>query len=282
MSAVRQRVIPYVEDRRNALLFQPVPRPWTTEEIASLAAALKAGIQAVFQLEETELAVEPLPSRDFRHLILFYESAEGGAGVLRQLVTDRDAFAEVARTALDLCHFERLTGADLRRAPGAKEDCEAACYDCLLSYQNQADHRLLDRKLIKDRLLDLAAATVEISPVHLSREQHLERMLSRCDTELERDFLRFLDQHGLELPSDAQYLIGTCRARPDFYYAAHQTAVFLDGPVHDYRDVSERDGKATARLEDAGYTVVRFRHDEDWEAIVARYPSTFGRLREPA
>jgi very-short-patch-repair endonuclease len=114
--------------------------------------------------------------------------------------------------------------------------------------------------------------------VHLSREQHVERLMNLCDTDLERDFLRFLDEHDLELPTDAQYLIGSCRARPDFYYAARQTAVFLDGPVHDYRDVAERDAQATARLEDAGYTVIRFRHDEAWEQIVAKYPSIFGSL----
>jgi len=273
-----QRVIPYVEDRRNALLFQPLPAPWPNEQVASLAAALKAGIQAVFQLEETELAAEPLPSRDFRHLILFYEAAEGGAGVLRRLVTDPHALGEVARAALEICHFDPATGEDRRRAPGAREDCEAACYDCLLTYQNQLDHRLLDRQLARPRLLDLAEAAVEISPLPLSREEHLRRLLERCDTELERRFLRFLDERGLELPSDAQYLIGTCRARPDFYYAAHQTAVFLDGPVHDHRNVAERDEEATARLEDAGYTVIRFRHDADWEPIVRRYPSIFGSL----
>jgi very-short-patch-repair endonuclease len=278
LSPSRQRVVPYVEDRRNALLLQPLPRPWAIEEVASLAAALKVGMQAVFQLEEAELAAEPLPSRDFRHLLLFYEAAEGGAGVLRRLVAEPDALGEVARAALELCHFDPDTGDDRRRAPGAKEDCEAACYDCLLGYHNQSDHKLLDRKLIRDRLLDLASAAVEVSPVGLSREQHLELLLARCDTELEREFLRFLHAHGLELPTDAQYLIGSCRARPDFYYAGHQTAVFLDGPVHDHRDVAERDGRAVDRLEDAGYTVIRLRHGEEWAPIVERYPSIFGSL----
>ena len=42
-----------------------------------------------------------------------------------------------------LCHFDPLTGEDQKHAPGAKEDCEAACYNCLMSYYNQMDHRLL-------------------------------------------------------------------------------------------------------------------------------------------
>ncbi len=84
------RVIPYVEDRRNALLFR-FEEAQAPEVVASLQAALKTAIQVRFQLEDGELAVEPLPTRDERTQILFYESAEGGAGVLRRLVDDPDA-----------------------------------------------------------------------------------------------------------------------------------------------------------------------------------------------
>jgi hypothetical protein len=34
----------------------------------------------------------------------------------------------------------------------------AACYDCLLSYTNQPDHRILDRFAVRDLLLRLAGA----------------------------------------------------------------------------------------------------------------------------
>ena len=89
-----------------------------------------------------------------RQLILLYESAEGGAGVLRQLVDDPPAFSRVAREALQLCHFDPDTGADRRRAPSSREDCEAACYDCLMSYSNQREHDLLDRQKIRELLLE--------------------------------------------------------------------------------------------------------------------------------
>ena len=49
-----------------------------------------------------------------------------------------------------------MTGTDLRRGPLAREDCEAACYDCLMSYSNQLDHALLDRQAILPILLRLA------------------------------------------------------------------------------------------------------------------------------
>ncbi len=32
----------------------------------------------------------------------------------------------------------------------------------------------------------------------------------------------------------------------------------------------------TERLEDLSYTVIRFGHQDDWAAIIARYPSIFG------
>jgi ATP-dependent helicase YprA (DUF1998 family)/very-short-patch-repair endonuclease len=272
-----ERVIPYVEDRRNALLLQVRDIP-DEEAMASLGAALKRAVQLIYQLEEQELAVEFLPDSGHRRLILFYESAEGGAGVLRRLVTDPNAVAQVAVRALEVCHFDPETGDDLGRARGARADCEAACYDCLMSYGNQPDHRLLDRQLIKDLLLLWTRSRVEASPGPLPRKQHLERLLRQCQTETERRFLRFLEHDGYALPSRAQVVIERCAARPDFVYDAEQAVVFVDGPVHEYPDVAARDGQATRRLEDAGYTVIRFSEDADtWPAIAAGWPSVFRR-----
>lgn len=269
------RVIPYVEDRRNALLleFAESQRP---EVMASLQAALKSAIQVQFQLEDSELAAEPLPSRDERRQILFYESAEGGAGVLRRLIDEPDALGRVAREALEICHFDPDTGQDRRRGLGAREDCEAACYDCLMSYFNQPDHALLDRKAARPILEALAGAKVAASPVGGTRESHLERLYRLAGSELERDWLRFLDLHGHRLPSTAQELIAKAGTRPDFTYADHHAVIYIDGPVHDYPERQARDATQQERLEDLGFTVIRFGHRDDWAAIVARHPSIFG------
>jgi very-short-patch-repair endonuclease len=275
MSPSRATVIPYVEDRKNTLLFE-LEDPPEAAVLASLQAALKRAIGAVYQLEDSELAAEPLPTRENRRAILLYEAAEGGAGVLRRLVDDPGQLARVAAAALEICHFDTATGEDLRRAPTARFDCEAACYDCLMSYTNQPDHDLLDRIKLLPILTDLRGARVESSPVAKSREEHLAELKNLTDSELERRWLDFVFDRDLALPSSAQKLIEECHARPDFYYDGHGAAVFIDGPPHDAMGADKLDDRKRACLEDLGYAVIRFRHDEDWQAVVAKYPSIFG------
>jgi ATP-dependent helicase YprA (DUF1998 family) len=54
MSALQERVVPYVEDRRNALLFEPAAPIHAL--MPSLSAAFKSAIQITFDLEDSELA----------------------------------------------------------------------------------------------------------------------------------------------------------------------------------------------------------------------------------
>ncbi|MFN0083820.1 MAG: DEAD/DEAH box helicase [Blastocatellia bacterium] len=271
------RVIPYVEDTRNCLLFEPV-EPVGDARMASLQAALKSAIQIQYQLEDNELAADPLPNPNNRRLLLFYESAEGGAGVLRRLIDDPDAVARIAGKALEICHFDE-GGEDLRRALRAREDCEAACYDCLMSYYNQREHRLLDRKLIRDELLQLKEAITEESPASLPRALHLDRLLRQAESELERRWLLVLEAGGHRLPSHAQELIEAAQTRPDFAYREEQVAIYIDGPVHDFPERRERDRQKTEWLEDLGYTVLRFAHDDEWRTILERYPHIFGKAQ---
>jgi very-short-patch-repair endonuclease len=275
MSGSARRVIPFVEDRRNCLLLEPDDQV-TPEQMASLQAALKRGIQAVFQLEEQELAAEPLPTSSLRRLLMFFEAAEGGAGVLRRLLDDQAKLAEVAREALSICHFDPETGEDCEHAPGVTERCEAACYDCLLSYGNQRDHRLLDRHAIKDVLVALARSTVSAAVGSAPPDEHLETLRVRADSDLERRFLDLLVAGRRQLPSHSQKLIATAQARPDFLYGEERVAVFIDGPIHDQPDKRSDDEDATARLEDAGYEVLRFHHAADWEALLDAHRDVFG------
>ena len=276
MSARKRRVIPYVEDRRNCLLLEPAGS-LDAGPMVSLEAALKNAIQLTYQLEDNELAAELLPAGDTPKVLLLYESAEGGAGVLRRLLDDPGAFAQVARKALEICHFDPDTGEDRPRNVRDAEQCEAACYDCLMHYANQPVHRLLDRKQIKEMLTRMSRARTETAPGGQTRTEHLQILSNLAGSELERRWLAYLDATNLRLPTHAQHCVEACRTSPDFFYAGYQTAIYVDGPPHDFPDRQRRDVELTEAMEDAGFTVVRFHHQADWDATIARYPHVFGR-----
>jgi very-short-patch-repair endonuclease len=246
--------------------------------LASLQAALKTAIQIVFQLEEQEIAAEPLPSNRDRQAILLYESAEGGAGVLRQLL-EPGQLRRLAKKALEVCHFDPDTGEDRYRGNRAQEDCEAACYECLMNYSNQRDHDLLDRQSIHSVLLRLRDASVAASPTPTNRSSHLESLLAQCGSELERKWLRWLDSNDFKLPTHAQYSLTASGTRPDFAYASDHALIYIDGPPHDFTDRQHRDRLQTAQLEDEGYSVIRFHHEADWSAVVAQWPNIFGKVQ---
>ena len=277
MSERKKRVVPFVEDHKNCLMFEPCEQ-LDVSTMATLQAALKNAIQIEYQLEGSELAAEPLPSPSERNLILFYEAAEGGAGVLKRLANTPESLSRVAKRALRLCHYDPDTGEDLRRAPGAREDCTAACYDCLMSYSNQRDHQVLDREKARDFLMSLAGAKVEASPAAIPRGEHLAKLMRLCQSNLEKNWLTFLEDRALRLPSKAQHFIEACATRPDFLYEDNQTAVYVDGPHHDHPERQARDREQTGRMEDYGYIVLRFGHRDDWESIIAAHPNIFGEV----
>ncbi|NCC97781.1 MAG: DUF1998 domain-containing protein, partial [Synergistales bacterium] len=275
MSSRVARVIPYVEDQRNCLLFSPA-ETMDQDRMASLQSALKNAIQVRYQLEDSELAAEPLPNSGDRKQILFYESGEGGAGVLRKLVDDPKALKAVAKEALSLCHFNPITGEDLKKAPHGTENCEAACYDCLMSYYNQRDHLLLDRKKIQEYLMALASAEIRTSSVEATRDAHLSNLLKGCESDLERKWLNLMEEHNLRLPSHGQHFIPSCGTRSDFYYDDRHVVIYIDGPHHDFKDRRARDQEQEERLEDQGFTVLRFGHQDDWLKKIAENPHLFG------
>ena len=154
---IQQLIVPLVEDRKNAMLIR-FDETWLADmgkeserTLTTLQHALARGIEAVFQLEEGEILVEPTPSRSDRRALLFYEAAEGGAGALGQMVSEKDSIAKVARMALEIMHFEpsscNSARSDLSKLTEKQDvDCVAGCYRCVLSYFNQPDHELIERR----------------------------------------------------------------------------------------------------------------------------------------
>lgn len=253
--------------------------------MVTLQYALKRGIETVFQLEEAELAAEPLPNDKRRKAILFYEAAEGGAGVLARLASDSGALARVARKALEICHYSSRSGSwanfeDLvDRDPG----CEAGCYRCLLSYYNQPDHGSIDRR---DRetlefLCRLSRATGRKLDTPRSAADTFAELRNAATSSLERQWLQHLKEHGYRLPDRAQPYLQAFNTRPDFAYEEKQVLIYVDGPHHEADAQKRLDAELTQKLEDGGFTVIRFPADVTrWPAIFAEYAWVFGPGRD--
>ncbi|MCG7953167.1 MAG: DEAD/DEAH box helicase [Candidatus Thiodiazotropha endolucinida] len=271
-----QRIAPYVEDRRNVLILRPAEH-LDENVITTLQVALKRGIEEEFQIEEAELMAEPLPHRDERNGILFYEAAEGGAGVLTRLVTGKDSIAKVADQALRICHFQTDDGWSSEQDTQA--DCEAGCYRCLLSYYNQPDHELIDRRNPKvlEILRALTRATIVASTggrTHSDQSEQLERL---SGSSLEKAWLGYVEKNGHRLPDKAQLTLEQFGTRPDYLYREQRAVVYVDGPHHEQAVQQSLDQALTKKLEDAGLMVIRFPKEQScWPAIFAQYPEVFG------
>ncbi|KUP98361.1 DEAD/DEAH box helicase [Thermobifida cellulosilytica] len=271
------KVVPYVEDHKNILVLR-----WADslkpEQAVTLRYALERGIEAMFQLEDSELNSEDLPDPQQRGRMLFVESAEGGAGVLRQLLDDPEQLGKVAEKALEIIHVSPA-GVDLGHAPGSSERCERGCYDCLLAYSNQRYHTAVDRLSAVEPLLALADSRVEAAGGGAQDRAEQRAGLDRlAGSGLERKLVAVLEEGGHRLPDEGQVTVPQALARPDFVYRLPESpvAVFVDGPHHGDAHQALRDLQAQYRLEDLGWLVVRFPHDADWGKIIAAHPNVFG------
>lgn len=275
-----QRITPFVEDTRNVLIVRPntsLPKA----VMLSLQYALKRGIEQEFQLEEAEVAGEPLPESEEHRAILFYEAAEGGAGVLTRLASDPVAFQRVARKALEICHYDSVSGTWADHGDLADKDpnCEAGCYRCLLSYYNQPSHGDIDRRntTVLDLLCRLTRATHGEVDNHASAGDTFEELMNASTSSLEKEWLMFLKDRGHHLPNRAQSFLETYSTCPDFAYTNKQTLVYIDGPHHAGKTQKSLDAVITERLEGAGFTVVRFAADKiTWPEVVAQHAWVFG------
>jgi hypothetical protein len=275
-----QRIVPFVEDRRNILVLHPGT---ALEEgaMVTLQYLLKRGIEAEFQLEESELAAEPLPKRDQRNAILFYESAEGGAGVLTRLANDPIALCRVAERALRVAHYQPKGATwEADALLNLDETCEAGCYRCLLSYSNQIDHPAIQRKdpVVLDLLCRLIRASARRGTGGRHADEHYAELLALCGSSLEQDWLAYIHQRGHRLPDKAQPGLPAFGVRPDFGYQGDSPAlVFVDGPHHESDHQHPIDAQVNQTLSDAGYEVIRFPKERAaWPPILLQYPDVFG------
>lgn len=257
-----QRIVPFVQDNKNALLLQPAA-PCEVRTLATLQHALKRGIEAAYQLEESELLAEALPNPANRTGVLFYEATEGGAGALTRLVGEPDSLARVARLALRVMHYD--VPEDIAAPwpnPAHRRDqhgthCVAACYRCLLSYYNQPEHEWIDRRdeaalailwrlaTARTHLDDkIELPTVPVVPIEASGWLARWRVAAA--------------EHAATLPPPTVARVESAELVhwPDLY-----AAVALPDTPRELQSM----------WEDRGYTFVRFpEHTDAWPALLAR------------
>ena len=269
-----------MKDNRNILLIRPVTtKDISREFMTSLQHALKKGIQFEFQVEEQEISTE-LIGKGKNWRIVIWESAEGGTGISEILINDKKAFSRVAEKALELCHF---TGQGKEDGSAGQKECVAACYECLLSYTNQNEHRFIDRNIIKDFLVELKnGETLEIGQKRNRQEQYewLKKNVDPVST-LETKFLDFLHSSGYILPDFAQFRpTADIMVQPDFYYDRGDmpgVCIFVDGPKHNSSDALKHDSQIRKQLEDKGFRVIGIRFDHDFETQIKLHLDIFGK-----
>lgn len=265
---VWQQIVPFVSDTRNILLIDPAKHEdqesVSITTMATLQAALKRAIEQTYQLESSEIAVSPLPSEWDRRQLLIYEPTEGGAGVLQHLASNPASLAVVADKALELMHFKKPEGGwDANNMQSSEDEtCVAGCYKCLLSYFNQPDHELIDRR-------DPEAIRFL---VELSKGSHVPTQavtaVGKAEFKggtIEERFVSALHEHGYLIPDAMNFTFKRLGIEVGAKYSDDHVAVL-------FTPLDDEDREA---LEEFGWTVLDFSDESLWEDIFEAHLSTF-------
>ncbi len=266
----------FTSDTANAIYIQPIkalPLKGGANGVITLMFALKKAIENHFQVESNEMAATIMGDEDAPN-ILIYESSEGSLGVLSQLFDSPDVYKSIMKEAYKICFFKDKVELEGEVIP--------ATYDDLLSYYNQYYHKKIDRNLVREALQVLRHSNLEISSNRSfdNYDEQYQFMQAARDpnSSTEEKFLKYLYNHSLRLPDEAQPHIPNMYVRPDFLYKPN-ICIFCDGTPHDENSVKEDDIEKRNALKAAGYQVLTWYYMDSLDAFVAKRPDIFKKVR---
>lgn len=266
----------FARDHADSLYIQPVKDlGLDTDQVVSLAYALKRAVENLFEVEESEIGVWIMGKKEEQNIML-YESAEGSLGILSQLVESTSKMKELFRIAYSILHFNPETLED------EKPELPKATYDDLLSYYNQRYHDQFDRHSIKTALERLMNCDIIPTKENTDRDQQYEYLLANYDknSATELKFIRYLKEHDIVFPEKAQVNVSECYVNADFVYKTKNgpVLVFCDGEVHDTKNLIEEDEVKRQCLRDHGYDVIVWHYTEPLHELVERRKDVFRKL----
>lgn len=228
----------------------------------SLLYALTGGFQVAFCADENEIRghLFPVPEDESKVRILLYEQDEGGMGLLDNMRA-ADAWRRVATRSLEILHADPNTLIDSDRA------CERACYDCLLSFYNQQQHEVLNRRIVIPFLGQLLRAGVETDESSKQTWEELAANGVGCEPEVIREMAR----RNLPPPTKQHEIIrdadGVPIAEADLLYPG-KVVVWVQSPLHTREHTHLRDEQLERLLRGLGYRVVAIWPDRVAEGIL--------------
>jgi len=249
----------------------------TSDQVTSLSYAIKRGIERLFQVEENEIGVRVMGTKE-KPNILIYESSEGSLGILSQLIQEPVRMKDLFTESYRCMHFDPFT----REETELGKSLPKASYQDLLSYYNQRDHEILDRREIKEVLEQLMDCDYSPNQGTNDYQAQYEFLLDNYDrnSSTEKPLIDYLYKNKLSLPDKAQVNIKDFYISADFVYNTQDgpVLIFCDGSVHDDERLKREDEHKRQLLKDAGYEVIVWHYTEKVEDLVIRKKGIFRKV----
>jgi hypothetical protein len=252
------RNITLITDSKNDVITLQLIDPIPSDDESfgkTLGNAFVQAVCTVMNLDDSEIngLYQPIVGQNGK--IVIFETSEGGTGTLAAIVKDHNLLKRIALKALEILHYDP-SGNNLNGA------CLDSCYNCICNFYNQRDHKLFDRNLVKEFLVNLANS----NSLEGSKDDNilLDQFLKHAKSELERTVLKRLKLEKYKMPNETQKIItkdGEPIAEADLYYEP-KLCIFIDGEPHDQEYIKLDDTRKRTKLRTLGYRVVIIRYDK--------------------